>query len=119
MSGCTTSTSGTVPRMAIGVSTPKRSAALPDVPPLAEVGLPNYSFDAWIALIGPAGLPKPLVDKLYADTKAALATKSVEETLAQQGIAVIGSDPETARKFFQTELDKHTQLVKRSGAKLD
>jgi tripartite-type tricarboxylate transporter receptor subunit TctC len=104
---------------AIGVSTPKRSAALPDVPPLAEVGLPNYSFDAWIALMGPAGLPKPMVDKLYADTKAALATKTVEETLAQQGVAVIGSDPETARKFFQTELDKHTQLVKRSGAKLD
>jgi tripartite-type tricarboxylate transporter receptor subunit TctC len=104
---------------ALGVSTPKRSAALPDVPALAEVSLPNYSFDAWIALVGPAGLPKPLVDKLHADTKTVLATKAVEETLAAQGIAVIGSDPETARKFFQTELDKHTQLVKRSGAKLD
>jgi tripartite-type tricarboxylate transporter receptor subunit TctC len=104
---------------AIGVSTKQRSAVLPDMPTLAESGLPNYSFDAWIALVGPAGLPKPLVDKLHADTKTVLATKAVEETLAAQGIAVIGSDPETARKFFQTELDKHTQLVKRSGAKLD
>jgi 3-isopropylmalate dehydrogenase len=49
---------------ALGVSTPKRSAALPEVPSLAEEGLPNYSFDAWIALIGPAGLPKVLAQSV-------------------------------------------------------
>ncbi|WP_438943660.1 tripartite tricarboxylate transporter substrate binding protein [Noviherbaspirillum malthae] len=104
---------------AIAVSTSKRSTVLPDVPTVAEQGLPNYSFDAWIALIGPAGLPAATVNKLYGDTKTALGTKEVQDSLAAQGIMVIGSAPESAAQFFKTELEKHTRLVKQSGARLE
>ena len=104
---------------AIGISTKAPAPVLPGVPTLAASGLPNYSFDAWIAVIGPAGLPKPLVQKIYADVKAALATSEVQEALAAQGITPIGSTPEQAAPFFKTELDKHVGLVKKSGASLE
>lgn len=104
---------------AIGVSTPNRAPILADVPTLAEQGLPKYSFDAWISLIGPAGLPAATVNKLYNDTKAVLGTKEVQDALAAQGIVVIGSAPDAAAPFFKAELDKHAKLVKQSGASLD
>ena len=101
---------------AIGVSTTRRVPMLPDVPTLAESGLPRYSFDAWIALIGPAGLPQPLVQKIHADVKTVLAQKEVQDALAAQGITIIGGSPAEAVPFFRSELDKHAALVKRSGA---
>nr|WP_316639121.1 tripartite tricarboxylate transporter substrate binding protein [uncultured Roseateles sp.] len=104
---------------AIGLSTTSRTPVLPEVPTLAEQGLKNYSFDAWIALVGPAGLPKPLVDRLYAETKATLATREVQDALTAQGIQLIASTPEQALPFFKSELSKHAELVKRSGATAD
>jgi tripartite-type tricarboxylate transporter receptor subunit TctC len=104
---------------AIGVSTKTRTPVLPDVPTLAESGLPNYSFDAWIALVGPAGLPAPIVQKYYSDIKAVLAQKEVQDALVQQGITVINSTPEQAAPFFRSELEKHARLVKQSGATAD
>jgi tripartite-type tricarboxylate transporter receptor subunit TctC len=101
---------------AIGMSTKTRSPVLPDVPTLAESGLPNYGFDAWIALVGPAGLPAPMVQKYYTDTKTVLAQKDVQDALAQQGITVINSTPEQAAPFFRSEMEKHARLVKQSGA---
>lgn len=104
---------------AYGVSTKERSAVLPDVPTLAESGLPGYSFDAWIAAIGPAGLPKPIVQKYYADFKTVLAQKEVQDALAAQGITIIAGTPEQAAPFFRTELEKHALLVRKSGATAD
>lgn len=104
---------------AIGTSTRQRSAVLPDVPTLAESGLPNYSFDAWLAVVGPADLPKPMVDKLYQDLKKVVATPEVQQALGAQGIATILNTPEQAVGFFKTELDKHLALVKKSGATAD
>ena len=104
---------------ALGVSTTQRSQVLPEVPTLAESGLPGYSFDAWIALIGPAGLPRAQVHKLYQDVKATLAQKEVQEIMAAQGIAPVGSTPESAEPFFRSELAKHAELVRQSGAVKD
>lgn len=104
---------------AIGTSTRQRSAVLPEVPTLAESGLPNYSFDAWLAVIGPADLPRPEVDKLYQDLKKVVATPEVQQALGAQGIATIMNTPEQAAGFFRTELDKHLALVRKSGATAD
>ena len=101
---------------ALGLSTKTRSPVLPDVPTLAESGLPNYSFDAWIALVGPAGLPAPMVQKAYGDIKTVLAHKEVQDALAQQGINLINNTPEQAVPFFKSELEKHARLVRQSGA---
>jgi tripartite-type tricarboxylate transporter receptor subunit TctC len=104
---------------AIGVTTTKRSPLLPNVPTLAEQGLPNYNFDGWMALVGPAGLPRPVVDKLNSELKAALATKEVQDSMAKMAVMVSTSTPEQGTQFFQSELDKHTRLAKRGGATLD
>ncbi len=104
---------------AIGISTRQRSAVLPEVPTLAESGLPNYSFDAWLAVIGPADLPRPELDRLYQDLKKVVATPEVQQALGAQGIATIMNTPEQAAGFFRTELDKHLALVRKSGATAD
>ena len=104
---------------AIGVTTTNRSPMRPNLPTLAEQGLPNYNFDGWMALAGLAGMPRPIVDKLNAEVKAALATREVQESMAKIAVMLTTTTPEEATQFFQRELDKHTQLAKRGGAKLD
>lgn len=104
---------------AIGISTKERSSVLPDVPTLAEQGLSNYSFDAWLAMIAPAGVPQDTVNKLHHAAKTALETKEVQNALAAQGIAIIGSGPEAALPFFKSEQEKHAKLVKQSGASMN
>ncbi len=103
---------------AIGVTSQERSAALPDVPTLAEAGLPNYNIRGWIAMAAPAGVPKPIVDRLSTELNAALATPEVRAAFTKLDVTVTPSSPDAAAHFFQVELDKHTQLVKRSGASL-
>ena len=104
---------------ALAVSTSKRSAALPDLPTLAEAGVPHYSFDAWIALIGPAGLPKPMVEQYSTAVRTAMASPEAVAAIAGQGLAVMNIGPDAAPAFFQSELTKHQVLVKQSGATLD
>ena len=104
---------------AIAVTTPYRSATLPNVPTFAEQGLPNYSLDGWIALAGPAGMPRPVVDKLNAALKETLAMKEVQEAMAKLNVKVMPGTPEEAAQFFKTELEKHTALAKRGGITMD
>lgn len=104
---------------AIGVTTTQRSPLMPNVPTLAEQGLPKYNFDGWMALVGPAGLPRAIVDRLNAELKAVLALKEVQDSMAKMAVMVATTTPEQAVQFFQSELDKHTQLAKRGGATLD
>ena len=69
--------------------------------------------------MGPAGLPQPLIDRVQAGVKAALAQKDVQDALQAQGVTPEGSTPDAARRFLRSEMDKHEQLVKRSGARME
>ena len=104
---------------AIGVSSTSRSSALPDVPTLAESGLPGFSFDAWIAVIGPAGMPGNVVNDTYSKLKAVLATKEVQDAIHLQGMEIVGNTPAQFGPLLASELEKHGRLVKRSGATAD
>ncbi|MGK6307092.1 Bug family tripartite tricarboxylate transporter substrate binding protein [Variovorax sp. DT-64] len=104
---------------ALAISTPARSASLPDLPTMAEAGVPRYSFDAWIALVGPAGLSKSVMDSTYAAVKSSLASPEARAAISAQGLTIIDTGPEHAPAFFQSELSKHQKLVKQSGATLD
>ncbi|WP_256856743.1 tripartite tricarboxylate transporter substrate binding protein [Variovorax sp. KK3] len=104
---------------AIGVTTTQRSPLMPNVPTLAESGLPNYNFDGWMALVGPAGLPRPVLDKLNSELKTVLALPEVQESLTKMAVLVKPDTPEQATVFFKNELQKHTDLAKRGGATLD
>ncbi|WP_354684304.1 tripartite tricarboxylate transporter substrate binding protein [Cupriavidus necator] len=104
---------------AIAVSTAQRVPALPDVPTLAESGLPRYSFDAWLAIVGPAGMPKQTVSTLQSKTKATLQEREVQDHLAGQGVVVTPTGADAAVPFFKSELDKHARIVKQAGATLN
>lgn len=104
---------------ALAVSTSVRSSVLPDVPTMAEAGLPGYRFEGWLALVAPARLPKPVADRLHAEVTSALAQKDVQEALRAQGVITSGSSPAAAQRFIRAEMDKHAQLVKRSGAVME
>lgn len=103
----------------LAVSTKERIALLPDVPPISEVGLPGYEFDAWIALIGPASLPDAIASSYETAINKALANPKVQETLQLQGITVIHKPRAEMRDYFRAEQAKYAELVKRSGAKLE
>ena len=101
---------------AIAVSSTSRSSVLPDVPTLAESGLPGFSFDGWIAVIGPAGMPSNVVNDIYNKLKVALATKEVQDAIHLQGMEIVGNTPAQFAPLLVSELEKHGRLVKRSGA---
>lgn len=104
---------------ALAVSTLQRSPALPDVPTMAQAGVPKYAFDAWIALVGPAGLPKNLVDSYHAAVTSAMSSPELQRAMEGQGLMAMNTGPDAAPAFFQAELVKHQKLVKQSGATLD
>ena len=86
---------------------------------MAEAGLPSHNFEGWLALVGPAGLPAPLVERLNADVNAALGLQEVRSALVAQAVTVTESSPASAVRFNQGEMDKHARLVRQSGAKIE
>ncbi len=104
---------------AIGVGGRKRSPGAPDLPTIAEQGLPNYECEGWFAFIGPAKLPAAEVARLHAGIVAAFAAPEVQENMARQGNQINPGTPEAAARFFRSELAKYATLVKRAGIKID
>jgi tripartite-type tricarboxylate transporter receptor subunit TctC len=103
---------------AIAVTTPKRIAAMPDLPAVAEA-LPGFEVVGWYGVIGPAGMPAPLVKRLHDELVRALALPDVKNRIAADGAEPVGSAPEEFRAFMAADLAKWAKLVKESGAKLD
>jgi len=100
---------------AIGVATPKRLAAAPDIPTFVEQGMPNYLVGGWFAVIGPAKLPAADVRRVNDAFVAAFNSPDVREAMAKQGNTINVSTPEYAAQFFRSELDKYAKLVKKAG----
>jgi tripartite-type tricarboxylate transporter receptor subunit TctC len=104
---------------AIGVGGATRVPAAPDLPTIAEQGLPNYNMEGWFAVIAPARLAPEQVRRLHAGFSAAFAAAEVREAMAKQGNTISLTTPEAATQFFKTELAKYARLVQKSGIKLD
>ena len=92
-----------------------RSPAAPDIPTSAEAGFPAYKIDAWIAAVGPKGLPAAQVQKINAAIRTAFATDEVKEAMAKQGNIVGVTSPEVAAEHFKKELARYAALVKKAG----
>ncbi|MFC5478199.1 Bug family tripartite tricarboxylate transporter substrate binding protein [Massilia suwonensis] len=103
----------------IAVTTPTRSPALPDVPTIAESGVPGYSATSWFGILAPAGTPAPVIAKLNASILKALADPEVKKKLAEQGAEPHGEKPEQFAEFIRSETAKWGQTVKVSGATAD
>src|SRR4051812_43031692 len=103
----------------LGVSAPKRAATFPDVPTIAEAGVPGYETNSWGGIIGPARLPREIILKLHAEIKKALASPAVAERYRQLDTEPDGGTPEEFLELVRRETPKWADVVKRSGAKVD
>src|SRR5436190_10647776 len=103
----------------LGVSAPKRASSFPDIPTIAEAGVPGYETNSWGGVIGPARLPREVVLKLNREIKAALAVPAVVERYRQLDSEIDGSTPEEFLALVRRETPKWAEVVRRSGAKVD
>lgn len=100
---------------AIGVGTPARTPAAPDIPTFVEQGLPGYVVEAWFAVIGPKGMAAADVKKVHDAVAAAFADPVVKEVMAKQGNTINISTPDQAAAAFRSELAKYAALAKKVG----
>jgi tripartite-type tricarboxylate transporter receptor subunit TctC len=104
---------------ALAVSTPKRSQDLPEVPTVAEAGVPGYDATLWLALLAPAGTPDEVVQKLYADATRTLREPEVQRAIAATGVEVSIMGPRELPAFLQSESDKWGKVARESGATIN
>ena len=104
---------------AIAVTGRKRLPDLPQIPTVAESGVPGYEVTGWYMVLAPAGTPREIISKLHAEIARAVHDSTVKERFASFGTEPIGSSPEEASAFLRAEIDKWTPVVKASGARPD
>jgi tripartite-type tricarboxylate transporter receptor subunit TctC len=97
----------------------KRSPSMPDLQTMSEAGLPGFAAVAWYGIVGPAGIPQPIVATLSKVSLAALDTKEVKDRLFASGVEVRPDDAAAFAKLIRAEMDKWAKVVKDSGAKVD
>jgi tripartite-type tricarboxylate transporter receptor subunit TctC len=101
----------------IAVTTAKRLAALPDVPTIAESGVKGYDVVLWHGLVGPKGLPRPIVDRVNGDLNRALKAKDMEDKLAADGVSPAGGTPEQFAATIKRDIDTWRKVVQVAGVK--
>jgi tripartite-type tricarboxylate transporter receptor subunit TctC len=99
----------------LGVSTAQRSKILPDVPTIAEAGLPGYETKTWYGVLAPAGTPKPIVDKLNAELNKVMLDPDTGAKLAEQGVEPFTGTPEEFAAFIQSDIGKWQEVVAKAG----
>jgi tripartite-type tricarboxylate transporter receptor subunit TctC len=104
---------------ALAISSRQRSTAYPDIPTIAESGVPDFEVVAWGGIVGPAHMPKEIVSRLNAEVRAALASPAVRERFKALGAETAPSTPEEFRELSRRETVKWAQVVKYSGARID
>ena len=102
---------------AIAVTSAKRASAAPDIPTVAESGVPGYEAASWFAFLAPAATPKRIVNRLNAETLRALNKPDVSDNLIRQGMDPAGSTPAEADDYLRAEIAKWTRVVKEAGIK--
>jgi tripartite-type tricarboxylate transporter receptor subunit TctC len=104
----------------LGVTTAKRVAAAPDIPTLAEGGLPGYELVAWQGIVAPAGVPRPIVDQLARQIGKLVADPATREKFTKIALEPLpGSTPESFAAYVKSEVDRWAVIVKNSGAELE
>jgi tripartite-type tricarboxylate transporter receptor subunit TctC len=98
---------------------PQRSKFLPDLPTVAEAGVPGYKFDSWIGVLAPANLPKAELERLNAAINKVLATPEVQERLLRLGVEPASASPEEFARLLRADYENAGVLVKASGARIE
>jgi tripartite-type tricarboxylate transporter receptor subunit TctC len=103
----------------LAVTTAKRIALLPDLPTMAESGLPDFDANTWHGLVAPAGTPKDVIETLYHTTAVALEDPDVSKALAHLGVEIAGSSPQEFDAYIKAEIPKWSAVVKAAGARVE
>lgn len=103
--------------LALGVTTAKRAPQLPDVPTIAEAGVPGYDATFWLGLAVPTGTPKAIIDKLHRETTALLKSPEIVSRFRNAGTETAPSNPEQFRKFIHSEYAKWGKVIRDVGIK--
>lgn len=101
----------------IAVTSLKRATAAPDLPTLAEQGFPGFEVTSWFALLGPAGLPKRIVDKVRAESLKVLADVEYKKRFEAMGLDLVGSTPEETRAAIAADIPKWKKVIEQAGIK--
>jgi tripartite-type tricarboxylate transporter receptor subunit TctC len=104
---------------AIGISSAKRSPQAPELPTIAESGLPGFSAVPWYGVLGPAGMPRPLVDRLNAEIARAVSQPDMEARFVAQGIDLQSGTPEQFAALIKSEVVKWRKVVRDAAARVD
>ena len=104
---------------ALAVSTAQRSALAPDVPTVAEAGVPGYELAVWFGVLAPAGTPREIINRLNAEIVKALNSADIRDRFAKQGVEVKTSTPEQFSEFLKSEVARWAKVVKEAGIKGD
>jgi len=97
----------------------RRTPALPDIPTIAELGIPGFDMASMLGALVPAGVPRAIIERLNAGVVAAVASPEVHDKIAGFGVRIGTSTPEQFDALMRAEYEKYAKLVKLSGAKLD
>jgi len=101
---------------ALGVTTPKRWVELPDVPTLAEAGVPDYEATLWLSISGPAGMPAAIVQRLYTGIAKALQDPELQNSFRTGGVEAMAMPPGELNAYMRTEYEKWGRVVRETGA---
>ena len=104
---------------ALAVTTAKRSSLAPQLPTIAESGLPDFDISTWFGVFAPAGVPRPVVERLHAELTRALAAPDVRERMLALGAEPVGDRPEEFAAYIGREAEKYARVIRASGAKVD
>jgi tripartite-type tricarboxylate transporter receptor subunit TctC len=103
----------------LAIGSPKRSPTLPDVPTVAEAGVPGFDFDSWTGYLVPAGTPKDIIVKLHADITRTLGLPEVREKLTMLGFDLVGGTPEAFATLIRNDIARFGKLVKAAGIRAE
>ncbi len=104
---------------ALAITSPARDPALPDIPTVAEAGVPGYEVGVWFGMVAPAATPPDVLAKLNAELNRILAMPDVKQKFADQGVNPAGGPPERFAEHIRTQIEKWGRVVKESGAKVE
>jgi tripartite-type tricarboxylate transporter receptor subunit TctC len=103
--------------IALGTTGDKRSPVTPDLPTVAEAGVPGYEATIWLGLMAPKGTPSEIVDKLHAEINKVIARADIKKMWGEQGAVPMSMTPAEFDKYLRADIEKWEQVVKVSGAK--
>lgn len=104
---------------AIGITSAKRSDVLPNLPTIAEQGVPGYDFSSWVGIVAPAATPPAIVNALHDTIAKAANSPSVKERFAKEGAEIVVNSPEAFRKFLLEDLQRWAKVIKEGNIRLD